>query len=109
MGFNSAFKGLNNVGRDSSVGITTDYELGGPGIESRWEREFPHQQTSPRAHPASCTMGTGYFPGVKCGRGVLRTTHPPSSAEVLEEIYNSNPRWGTAGPVMELLYLKIKR
>jgi len=21
-------------------------------------------------------MGTGYFPGVKCGRGVLLTTHP---------------------------------
>jgi hypothetical protein len=24
------------VGRDSSVGIATRYELGGPGIESRW-------------------------------------------------------------------------
>ena len=28
------------------------------------------------SHPASCTMGTGSFPGVKCGRGVLLTTHP---------------------------------
>jgi len=28
------------------------------------------------AHPASCTIGTGCFPGVKCGRGVLLTTHP---------------------------------
>ena len=25
---------------------------------------------------ASCTMGTGSFPGIKCGRGVLLTTHP---------------------------------
>ena len=25
-----------NVGRDSSVSITTRYGLGGPGIESRW-------------------------------------------------------------------------
>ena len=25
--------------------------------------------------PASCKMGTGPFPGVKCGRGVLLTTH----------------------------------
>ena len=25
---------------------------------------------------ASCKMGTGSFPGVKCGRGVLQTTHP---------------------------------
>jgi len=27
-------------------------------------------------------MDTGSFPGVKCGRGVLLTTHPPSSAAV---------------------------
>jgi hypothetical protein len=33
-------------------------------------------QTGPGAHPASCTMGTGSFPGVKYGRGVLLTTHP---------------------------------
>jgi hypothetical protein len=31
-----------NVGRDSSVGIATRYELDGPGIESRWGRDFPH-------------------------------------------------------------------
>ena len=36
---------------------------------------FPPVQTGPGAHPASCTMGTGSFPGVKCGRGVLLTTH----------------------------------
>jgi hypothetical protein len=30
-------------------------------------------QTGPRAHPASCTMGTGSFPGVECGRGVTLT------------------------------------
>jgi len=28
------------------------------------------------AHPSSCKMGTGSFPGVKCGWGVLLTTHP---------------------------------
>jgi hypothetical protein len=33
-------------------------------------------QTGPRAHPASCTVGTASFPGVKYGRGVLLTTHP---------------------------------
>jgi len=32
-------------------------------------------QTGPGAHPASCTMGTGSFPGIKRpGRGV---DHPP--------------------------------
>jgi hypothetical protein len=29
------------VGRDSSVGIATHYGLDGPGIESRWGRDFP--------------------------------------------------------------------
>jgi hypothetical protein len=33
-------------------------------------------QTGPWAHPASCTMGTEYFPGVKSGRGVTLTPHP---------------------------------
>jgi len=33
-------------------------------------------QTGPEAHPASCTMGTGSFPGVRYGRGVTLTSHP---------------------------------
>ena len=33
-------------------------------------------QTSPAAHPASCTMGTGSFPGVKSSRCVTLTPHP---------------------------------
>ena len=33
-------------------------------------------QTDPEAHPTSCTMGTGSFPGVRCGRGVTLTPHP---------------------------------
>jgi hypothetical protein len=28
--------------RDSVVGIVTRYELDGPGIESRWGRDFQH-------------------------------------------------------------------
>ena len=32
--------------------------------------------TGPGAHPASCTMGTGSFPGVKSGRGVTLAPHP---------------------------------
>ena len=50
--------------------------IGQSGIESRWGRDFPPFQTGPGAHPASCKMGTGSFPGLKCGRGVLLTTHP---------------------------------
>jgi hypothetical protein len=29
-------------GRGSSAGIATGYGLDGPGIESRWGRDFPH-------------------------------------------------------------------
>ena len=31
-----------SMDRNSSVGIATRYELDGPGIESRWGRDFPH-------------------------------------------------------------------
>jgi hypothetical protein len=71
----------NRGGRDSSVGIATGYGLDGPGIESRF---FANVQTGPEAHPASCTMGIGSFPGLKRpGRGADHP--PPSSAEVKKE------------------------
>jgi hypothetical protein len=38
-------------------------------------RFFAHVQTGPGAHPASCTMGTGSFLGVK--RPWRGTDHPP--------------------------------
>jgi hypothetical protein len=70
------------TGRDSSVGIATGYGLDGPGIESRWRAIFfAHVQTGPEAHPASCSMGTGSFPGVK-RLGFYAYHTPPSSAEV---------------------------
>jgi len=67
---------LNICGPGSSVGIATGYGLDGPGIESRWRRDFPPVQTGPGARLASCAMGTGCFPAVNCGRGVLLTTNP---------------------------------
>jgi len=57
-------------------GIATELRAGRSGIESRWGRDFPPVQIGPGAHPVSCKMGTGSFPGVKCGRDVLLTTHP---------------------------------
>jgi hypothetical protein len=74
-----------SVGRENSVGIATDYGLDGPVIESRWgARFFAHVQTGPGAHPASCTMGTVSFRGVKRpGRGFDHP--PPPSAEVENE------------------------
>jgi hypothetical protein len=75
-----------SIGRDSSVGIATRYRLDGPGIESRWGASFSVSvQTGRVAHPASYTMGTGSFPGVKWpGHGVAHP--PPSSAEVKERV-----------------------
>ena len=49
-------------GPGSSVGIATDYGLDGPGSNPGWGRDFPPVQTGLGAHPASCKMGTGYFP-----------------------------------------------
>jgi len=41
-----------------------------------WARFNAPAQTGPGAHPASCTMGIGSFPGVKSGRGATLTPHP---------------------------------
>jgi len=60
----------------TSVGTVTELRAERSGIESRWRRDFSPVQTDPGARPASCKMGTGSFSGVKCGRGVLLTTHP---------------------------------
>ena len=75
------------VGRDSSVSIATRYGLDGPGVEFRWQaRFFASVKTGPGAHPASCTMGTGSFPGVKRpGRGVVLTTHPQVAPRLKKE------------------------
>jgi hypothetical protein len=87
--------------RDSVVSIATCYELDGPGIESRWGARFSATvQTGPGVYPASCTMGTGSFLGVKRqGRGVDHP--PPSSDEVKErvELYLSSPS-GPSWPVL---------
>ena len=73
--------------RDSSVGIANRYGLDGPGIESRWggTRVFVPVQNGPGAHPASYTLRTGYFMGVK--RPVRSADHRlPSRAKVKESV-----------------------
>ena len=73
-------------GPGSVVGIATGYGLDGPGIESRWRARFSSPaQTGPGAHPASCTMGTGSFPGGKNRPGRDADPSPPSSAVVMKE------------------------
>jgi hypothetical protein len=59
------------------VNIVTGYRLNGLRIYSRWGARFSVPvQTGPGAHPASCTMGTGSFPGVESSQGVRLTPHP---------------------------------
>jgi hypothetical protein len=61
-------------------------------VEARF---FAHVQTGPGAHPATCTMGTGSFPGVK--RPGRDADHPPPpSAEVELLVYLYSP----SGPLV---------
>jgi len=70
------------VGPGSSVVIATELLS---GIESRWGRDFSPVQTGPGPHPASYTMSTGSFPGVKVRPGRAADHSPTSSAAVMEE------------------------
>jgi hypothetical protein len=73
--------------------------------KSRWGRDFPPVQTGPGAHPASCTMGTGSFPGVKCGPGMLLTTHSLLVPRSWKSRAIPLPTlWGHTGPVTGSLY-----
>jgi len=68
-------------------------------------RNFPPVQTDPGSHPASCTMGTGFFLGVKYGRGVLLTTHLlPVPQSWKSRAIPLPTLWATTGPVTGTLY-----
>jgi len=91
---NIAFVHLVTNGPGSSLIIATGYELDGPEIKSRLGARFSAPvQTDPGAHPASCTMGTGSFLGVKSGWGMTLTPHPLSSVVGHErvELYLYSP------------------
>ena len=70
----------------SSDGIVTGYGLDGPGIESRWGRDFLHLSTpalSPTQSPVQWVPGL--YPGIKSGRGVMLTPHPHLEPLVMKE------------------------
>ena len=82
---------------ESAVGIATCYGLDGPGIESRWGRDFSHLSRPALGPTQSCTTGSGSFPGVnrpRCG-----VDHPPHLAPRLKEEYSytSAPSLGLRG------------
>jgi hypothetical protein len=92
---------VKTVGRDSSVGIATRYELDGKGIESRWRRIF-HIRPD-RAWGPPNLLYSKYricFPEVKRpGRGVNHP--PPRSAEVIP-LTPSGPSWPVLGQTLPL-------
>jgi len=86
------------VGRFGAAGIVTGRSEDQNPVEARFSAPL---QTGPGAHPASYTMGTGSFLGVKrSGCGI--DYPPPSSAEVKERVdlylYSpSGPSWPVTG------------
>jgi hypothetical protein len=63
-------------GPGNVVGIATGYGMDGPRDRIPVGARFSAPvHTGPEAHPASRTMDTGSFPGVKSGRGVTLTPH----------------------------------
>jgi hypothetical protein len=82
----------NEVSRGSSVSIVSDYEMDDPvvGVRSPADAKgfscSPCVQTSSKAHPASCPMGTaGPFPGGKARSGRDADHSPPPSTGVKNE------------------------
>jgi hypothetical protein len=81
------------LGPGSVVGIATAYALDGPGIESRWRRDFQHMPRPtlrPTQPPVQLVLGLS--------RGKVRPRRdadpsPPSSAEVKNrvELYLYSP------------------
>jgi len=67
---------MTTYGPGSSVGIVTDYELEGPGSNPGGDDIFRPSipAMGPTQPPVKWVPGS--FPGVKCDRGVLQTTHP---------------------------------
>ena len=74
-------------GYKSSVGIANVYWLDGPGIESRWEWDFPHSFRPPWGTPSLIFKGYRVIPGGKrLGRGVNHL-HP---CNIEAEVWISN-------------------
>jgi len=96
------------VDRDSSVGIATRYWVVGPGIESRWGRNFPQ--------PSRPVLGftqppiqweTGLFSGVKAA-GLWNWPPTTSIAEVKERVelqlyFFSGYSWHVIGRTLPII------
>ena len=60
----------------SSVGTATDYGLDGPGSNPGGDKIFRLSRSALETTQPPIKWVLGLSPGVKCGRGILLTTHP---------------------------------
>ena len=78
---------------NSAVSIPTPYGLDGPGIESRWGKNFPHPfrpVLGPTQPPIQWLQGR--FPGGKASGGVALNTHPQLAPRLKKDYsYASTP------------------
>jgi hypothetical protein len=93
------------MGTDSSVGIAIRYGLGDPGMQSRWERYFPHP-SRPALRPTQppYTIGTGSFPVVM--RPENGVDHPPHTASRLKK--ESSQTSTPTGRLRERLQIELQ-
>ena len=72
-------------GPGSVLGIATGYGLDGPGIKSRWGRDFTHLSIPALGSPSLLYNGYRVFPEGKERPGRDADPSLPSSAVVVEE------------------------
>jgi hypothetical protein len=78
------------VGQDSAVGIATRCRLDGRGGSNPGGGETSRTiQTGTEAHPASCTMGSGSFPGAERPKGAAEHRLPSSAGLGMGRSYTS--------------------
>jgi hypothetical protein len=69
-------------GPGRSVGIVSDYGLDGPGIDSRWGRDFPQLSRPALGHTQPPVKWVPVFPGGRKRQGRDADPSPLSSAKV---------------------------